>query len=263
MKIIKTDCRKEIIIVIMFVFLFSEALAQRKDFNFRFDARIMASDTTVGVPNCHIINKTQNIVTISDPLGFFSITANTGDSITLSSIGYETLTIAASDSMYTNNRTIHLTPAVYLLTEMEIGLLSTYDRFKRDILSREAQEAYRLAHDGEKYAPYKPPLPNQGGVNIPLFGALASPVTFLYDLLSTEGKQYRHYLSVINGTAEFIIIGEKFNGYIVRELTGFENDELVKFMSFCRFTKDYLLMASEMDIRRAIVRKYREYVISD
>jgi len=263
MKIIKIDCRN--ILIFVFLFLCCTALAQRKDFNYRFDARIMDADTAVAIPNCHIINKTQNKVTVSDQFGFFSITANTGDSIMISSIGYESLTIAANDSMYSNNRIIKLQPAVYFLTEMEIGLLSTYDRFKRDILSREAQEAYRLAHDGDKYAPFKPPLPNQGGVNIPLniLGAMASPVTFFYDLLSTEGKQFRHYLSVINGTAEFIIIGEKFNGFIVREITGFENDELVKFMSYCRFSKDYLLMASEMEIRRAIIRKYKEYVISE
>ena len=250
-------------IIIVLLFICCTTHAQRRDFNYRFDARIMDADTAVAIPNTHIINKTQNKGTISDEFGFFTVTANTGDSIMFSSIGYESLTIVARDSMYSNNRVIKLKPAVYLLTEMEIGLLSTYDRFKRDILSREAQEAYKLAHDGEKYATYNPPLPNQGGINIPLFGALASPVTFFYDLWSTEGRQYRHYLSVINGTAEFIIIGEKFNGLIVREITGLENDELVHFMSFCKFSKDYLLFASEMEIRRAIIRKFREYLNSE
>ena len=250
----------KIICVILVLFACCTVQAQQRDFKFRFDARVMDADTAVAIPNCHIINKTQNRATISDDYGFFTVTANTGDSIMFSSIGYETITIAASDSMYSNNRIVKLKPALYLLTELEIGLLSTYDRFKRDILSREAQEAYRLAHDGETYSAFKSPLPNQGGINIPLWGALGSPVTFFYDLLSTEGKQFRHYLSVINGTAEFIIIGEKFNGIIVKELTGFENDELIKFMSYCRFSKDWLLMAPEMEIRRAIVRKYREYV---
>ena len=177
-----------------------------------------------------------------------------------SSLGYERLTIAAHDSMYTNDRIIKLKPAIYYLTEVEIGLLSTYDRFKRDVLSREAQEAYRISPNIRQYDVYVPPLPNQGGVNIPVLGALASPITYFYDLWSKEGKQFRYYLSVINGTAEFIIIGEKFNGLLVKEITGLENDELVKFMSYCMFTKDYLLVAPAMEIRREIVRKYREYV---
>jgi hypothetical protein len=238
----------------------NELQAQRKDYNFRFMAKVMDADTAVAVPRCHIINKTQNLGTSSDDFGHFTVTANVGDSLIFSSIGYVRLTIAVHDSMYANNRIIRLKPAIYLLTEVDIGLLSTYDRFKRDILSREATEAYRLAHEVNPYGAYTPPLPNQGGVNIPMPGALANPISFLYDLWSKEGKQFRHYLSVINGTAEFMIIGEKFNGLLVKELTGFENDELIRFMSFCMFTKEYLLFASEMEIRREIMRKYREYI---
>jgi len=219
----------------------------------------MDADTAVVIPRCHIINKTQNMGTVSDEFGVFMLTANVGDSIWISSIGYARMTFAVHDSMYANNRIIRLQPVAYTLTGVEIGLLSTYDRFRRDVLSREAQEAVKLAPLINQYEVYVKPLPNQGGINIPL-GNLSSPISFLYNLWSTEGKQLQHYLSVINGTAEFIIIGEKFNGFIVREITGLENDELVKFMSFCKFPKEYLLVASEMDIRRAIMRKHLEYL---
>ena len=235
-------------------------LDHRKDYNYKFIARVMDADTAVAVPRCHIINKTQRLGTVSDDFGNFTVTANVGDSIMFSSIGYVRLTIAVHDSMYTNNRIVKLPPAVYLLTQVDIGLLSTYDRFKRDVLSREAEKAYQMAPLVSQYDVYVTPLPNQGGINLPLLGALANPVTFLYDMLSKEGKQFRHYQSVINGTAEFIIIGEKFNGLLVRELTGFENDELINFMSYCMFTKEYLLYASEKDIQREIMRKYREYI---
>ena len=235
-------------------------LDHRKDYKYRLVVTVMDADTAVTIPRCHVINKTQNLGTISDEFGIFTLTANVGDSIWLSALGYERLTIAAHDTMYANNPVIRLKPAVYVLSEVDIGLLSTYDRFKRDILSMEAEEAIRMAPLAGQYNTYGPTLPNQGGINIPLPGMLAHPVTFLYDLLSREGKQYRYYQSVINGTAEFVIIGEKFNGFIVKQLTGFENDELVKFMSFCRFTKEYLLVASDMDIQREIMRKYREYI---
>jgi hypothetical protein len=81
----------------------------------------------------------------------------------------------------------------------------------------------------------------------------------MYDLWSKEGKQRQYYQSVVKGTADFVVIGNKFNGYIVKRLTGLENDELVKFMSFCGFSNSYLLAASEMEIQRAIMRKYSEY----
>jgi len=263
MRIIKTDFRNFLLLVFLVSLTCPELQAQwtdfRKDYNYRFIARVMDADTAVVIPRCHIVNKTQNMGTVSDEFGSFMLTANVGDSIWFSSIGYARLTIAVHDSMYSNNRVIRLQPIAYTLSEVEIGLLSTYDRFKRDMLSREAQEAIKLAPLISQYDVYVTPLPNQGGISIPV-GPFANPITFLYNLWSTEGKQYQHYLSVINGTAEFMIIGEKFNGFIVREITGFENDELVKFMSFCMFTKEYLLAASEMDIRRAIMYKYREYM---
>jgi len=218
----------------------------------------MDADTAVIIPRCHIINKTLGLGTVSDDFGNFTVTANVGDSIMFSSIGYLRLTIAVHDSMYANNRIVKLKPAVYLLTEVDIGLLSTYDRFKRDILSREAEEAHQMAPLVNQYDVYVTPLPNQGGINVPLG---ISPITFLYNLWSKEGKQFQHYQSVINGTAEFIIIGEKFNGLLVKNLTGFENDELVQFMSYCMFTKEYLLVASAMEIQREIMRKYREYIM--
>jgi hypothetical protein len=190
---------------------------------------------------------------VSDEFGAFSMTANMGDSILFSVIGYEKLTIAVHDSMYANNRIIRLQPAIYVLSEVDIGILSTYEKFKRDILSMKAEETYKM----KQFEVYAPRLPNQGGITVPFS---ASPITFLYNLLSKEGRQYEYYQSVIRGTAEFIIIGEKFNGLIVKGLTGFENDELIKFMSYCKFTKEYLLAASEMEIQRAIMLKYREYI---
>jgi len=254
---------QKLLLVLLVALTCSEVQAQwtdfRRDYKYRFIARVMDADSAVVIPRCHIVNKTQNMGTVSDEFGVFTVTANVGDSIWFSSIGYARLTIAVHDSMYSNDRVIRLQPVVYTLSEVEIGLLSTYDRFKRDALNRQAQEAIKLAPLINQYDVYVTPLPNQGGINIPL-GNLSSPITFLYNLWSTEGKQLQYYLSVINGTADFIIIGEKFNGFIVRELTGLENDELVKFMSFCKFTKEYLLLASEMDIRRAVMSKYREYV---
>ena len=232
----------------------------RKDYKYKFMAKVMDADTVMVIPNCHIINKTQNMGTVSDEFGFFTITANVGDSIMFSVLGYERVTVAVRDSMYTNNRIVRLKAVAYALSEVEIGLLSTYDRFKRDILSKEAKDAIQMAPLISKYDVYVAPLPNQGGINLPLVYPLANPISFLYNMWSKEGKQIRYLQSIIDGTAEFIIIGDKFNGLLVRQLTGLEDDELVKFMSYCMFTKDYLLLAPEREIQREIMRKYKKFM---
>jgi hypothetical protein len=251
---------RSLFFVFFAAFVCFETQAQwRKDFNYRFIARVMDADTAVFIPNCHVINKTQNLGTISDQHGSFTVTANVGDSIMFSFLGYERLTIAVNDTMYTNDRIIKLIPTAYELPEVRIGRFSTYERFKREFLSLEAQEAIRMEPLVNQNSLYVPRLPNQGGINVPM-GSLSHPVSLLYDLWSKEGKQKRHYQSVVKGTADFMVIGNKFNGYIVKRLTGLENDELIKFMSFCGFSNSYLLAASEMEIQRAIMSKYSEYM---
>ncbi len=228
-----------------------------KDFKYKFIAKVMSADSAVVIPNCHVLNKTQKMGTVSDEYGSFTITANVKDSLEFSAIGYAKLTIAVHDSMYTNTRVVRLKPTTYALSEVNIGLFSTYDRFKRDVMNTRVEPLGWSIDPISKFEIYTPPLPGQGGINIP---GLGSPVTFLYNLLSKEGKQMRRYIDVINGTADHVIIGEKFNGLIVYQLTGLKDDELIAFMSSCMFTKEYLLFASQQDINRNIMLRYGEYL---
>ncbi len=231
--------------------------AQRKDFNYKFIAKIVNADSAEVVKDCHVINKTMMLGTVSDDYGSFTITANLKDSITFSAIGYEKLVIAVHDSMYTNNRVIKLKPIAYALGEVNIGRLSTYDRFKRDVMNTEIKKPDFKIDPISRFEVAPNLLPNQGGINLP---GLGSPVTFFYNLWSKEGKQQRYYLSVVNETADYIVIGNKFNGLIVRQLTGLTDDELVEFMAYCEFTKSYLMIADQGQINRSIMQKYKEYI---
>ena len=231
--------------------------AQRKDFNYKFIAKITDADSANAIKGCHVINKTMLFGTVSDDHGRFTITANVKDSIMFSAIGYEKLTIAVHDSMYTDNRIVKLKPIAYELDEIDIGALSTYEQFRRDAMNAEIKKPNFKIDPISKLEVSAPLLPNQGGIKIP---GLGSPVSFFYSLMSKEGKQQRYFLSVINETADHIIIGNKFNGLIVHQLTGLEDDELVEFMSSCMFTKTYLLLATPSEINRAVIQKYREYI---
>jgi len=181
--------------------------------------------------------------TVSDAYGDFKITANVNDSILFSALGYEKLTIVVNDSMYNFGYIVKLRPIAYELSEIIIK------PFQLDLPPI------------SKWEVYTPRLPNQGGINIPLSGALAHPVTYFYMLLSKEGKQVRYHKMITEGTADFMLIGEKFNGVIVAQLTGLKDDELIKFMSFCNFSKDFLLNCSPETIKREIRKKYQEYTI--
>ena len=210
----------------------------KTDFNYIFRSRVVCDSSFNSIRDCHIINKTQRTGTVSNAYGDFNITANVNDSISFSALGYENLTIALTDSMFTYGYIIKLKPTSYELTEVSI---------KPEVIGKPLISKWEV---------YIKPLPNQGGVNIPTG---VSPVTLLYNRFSKEGKQKRYYNKVIEGTADFMLIGEKFNGEMVSKLTGLKDDELVAFMSFCNFSNDFLMNYSSETIKRAIRKKYEEY----
>ena len=207
------------------------------DFNYIFQSRVVSDSSFNSISNCHIINKTQRTATVSDAYGNFKITANVNDSILFSALGYENLTISLTDSMYNYGYIIKLQPATYELSEVIIQPI-----IEKPFVT--------------KWEVYTPPLPNQGGINIPTG---INPVTFFYNRFSREGKQKKYYAKLKEGTHDFMFIGEKFNGKMVAQLTGLKDDELIKFMSYCNFSNDFLMNYSPETINRAIKQKYQEY----
>ena len=209
----------------------------RMDFNYLFRSRVVNDSTFKSIRDCHIINKTQNMGTVSDAYGDFKITANVGDSILFSALGYEKMTIVLDESMYNYGYIVKLKSIVYELSEITI-------------------QPIQVTPLVTKWEVYTKPLPNQGGINIPTG---ISPITLLYNRFSVEGKQKRYHKKITDGTADFMLIGEKFNGEMVAQLTGLKDDELIKFMSFCNFSNDFLMNYSPETIKREIRKKYQEY----
>jgi len=209
------------------------------DLNYIFRSRVVCDSTLTSVRSCHVINRTQNTVTVSDAYGDFKISANIGDSITFSALGYETLTIVIDEHSYNYGSIVRLKPTVYELGEV------TVQPYQLDFAPLTKWEV-----------PVRP-LPNQGGINIPTG---IHPVTALYDRFSKEAKQKRYNKKILDGSADFMIIGEKFNGVLVAQITGLKDDELIRFMSFCNFSTDFLLNYSPETIKREIRKKFQEFV---
>jgi hypothetical protein len=225
-------------VVLALVGLLYHPYCHAQNYNYVFSSRVVSDSSFNSIRDCHIINKTQRTGTVSNSYGDFKITDNVHDSISFSAIGYEKRTIALTDSMFTYGYVILLTPTAYVLDEVTI-------------------RSYKLNFspiDRRSIAP-RTLLPNQGGVGTSIEG----PVTFFYNLFSREGRHKRYYKKITEGTADFMRIGEKFNGEMVSQITGLRDDELVKFMSFCNFSNDFLLNYSMETIKRAIRKKYGEY----
>jgi hypothetical protein len=216
----------------------TQTYQQKVVLNYIFMSRVINDSDLEPVSYCNIINKTQNTGTVSDINGDFKISANVNDSIKFRALGYESLTIVLSESMYNYGFIIKLKPTTYEIEELIIEPI-----VEKPLVT--------------KWEVYTKPLPNQGGINIPTG---ISPISLIYDNFSKEAKQKKYHKKLIYETHDFMIIAEKFNGAMVAQLTGLKDDELIDFMSFCNFSKDFLLNYSYETIKRSIRKKYQEYI---
>ena len=189
----------------------------------------------------HVFNKRTNIVTITAPNGSFRIMGTKGDSIRISCIGYATYNTVVADS--TDKPVILLRPVAYDLG----GVVIRPDTLRVAGVA----EAIRLAQQEGGY-PLQRPSWGFGPV-------IGGPVTLLYNAFSKTAKQERAYMAKVMGTDDNIVIGSKFNGDIVSDLTGLRGTELVNFMAWCGFSRKYLLTANDGQVEKSILDKWFQY----
>ncbi len=223
--------------VLFFLFLTHAGVsAQSSDFLWK--GWVLDRVLVAPLSDVHVLNKTRNVVTISGPNGAFSLHGSVGDSIIISSVGFETKRCVIPD---TASQPVYLLESkIYLLQ----GAVIFPDTMRLSGLDR------ALRNDAGNYS-----MRPGWGAGVVVSG----PVTFLYNALSKTGKQERSYLAKVTGKDEDVVIGSKFNGEIVKKLTNLRGDELIRFMTWCGFTRRYLIAANDGQIEKQIVNKWYQY----
>lgn len=196
--------------------------------------RVLVSPLT----DVHVLNKTRNVVTISGKNGAFSLYGSVGDSIIISSVGYEPLRVVIPD---TTSQSVFLLESKTYLLEGAVIFPDTMQLTGIERALRNTEGNYSMR-------------PGWGAGVV-----VGGPISFLYNAFSKEGKQLRTYHAKVTGEDEDLMIGEKFNGDIVTKITQLEGEELIRFMVWCGFTRKYLLTANDGQIEKQIVNKWMQY----
>jgi len=104
---------------------------------------------------------------------------------------------------------------------------------KQDIINAGVSSGNLMAYEINKYVKlqYNSNMPRSTGV-----GVVVSPISYLYDKYSRKAKMARLYQELMDKEDEVINLTQKYNQKIVNLLTGLEGDELLDFMTFCKFS---------------------------
>lgn len=215
---------------------------------------ILNSENETPVPFVTVYNTTFHRVSSSDSSGFFTISANQGDSLVFTSLGYEKLiTIWEAGGDPTQPYIVNIIPKVYELQSVDIHAFRTEEAFKRHILAMEIPEEEKLTIPGMEFV-QPAPSNGEGGV------AISGPISYLSNQFSRRAKEHRKFLAAKEAYNSQNAIARKYNPEFVKNITKLEDpQELEKFMEFCKLEDSFIERANEYELIVAVNNCYIEY----
>ena len=214
--------------------------------------------------SANIYNFNLKMYSFTDKDGNFEILAKKGDTIFVSKSGYKQSFVVITQSIIAK-KSVEI--AVYYKTialrEVIIySLPSTYDKFKKDFVNvtlsdiHKEMEGVALTKQDMINAEYK----NSGEKgNILRNTPVGSPISWLYDRFSKKKKMERLYYDLVKNQDDADNLPLKYNRELVSSITGLYGDELLNFMTFCKFSYYDLVRWSPEHIISLIENKFDDY----
>ncbi len=207
----------------------------------------------------HILNESKRTAAISDTSGLFQLKVDIGDTLAFSALGYLGKVIIVDEHMLQSCLSIQLVPRTYDIDEVKVIALGTYSQFKQKFQNlelpytktdrlRDHLNMLAVKAGEEGYQEYKDKKIAEDGVSI-----ASVPI------LTPEERQLIKLKEILKEEKIQKIIDKKYNSEIVADLTGLKGDELIDFMSFCNFKKQYLLNTKQYDILVKVLEKFKEF----
>lgn len=212
------------------------------------------------VEYAHIHNYSRQLNMYCGSNGRFRLEADAGDTLVMYALGYFYQKVIVDASMLNASEPVDfgLTRQAYELTEARILAIGTYDEFKRDFMALEVPEtrtdqlnnylAGISSNEGKEA--YEEALaqgrlkPTGGG--IPIYTPEERERIKLAAIMEKEQVRDQIY--------------QKYNPVVVKKVTGLtDDDEIIRFMSYCDFSDKYLLEVNDYDLAARIALKFEMY----
>ncbi len=232
--------------------MFSLAYGQME--TIELSGQVLSRETFKPLSLVNVINLRDRTGTVSNKEGKFSLRVRRTDTIILSSVDHvkDTLTFGHVTSKKHFVQAL-LSPKVYVLREVEVGELGNYDKLKNKILEWERNKKRTARAFIEEIEPVRTEAPEK------VAATWASPFDLLYETFGKRPKQLRKLAELERQDAYEAALEYRFTPRVVNALTGLEGDDLMRFMSKCRFSFEFVFTASDYEFYMAILDYYRAY----
>ncbi|MGZ2370520.1 carboxypeptidase-like regulatory domain-containing protein [Ancylomarina sp. YFZ004] len=263
-----------ILLILLIIFLFynsSNATPIANDSIISISGQIVTTTGISPVPLAHLITKGKRSGQICDSLGIFHLQVKQSDTLIISALGFKTQEWAIPfifDTTLPQFFSIPLEKMAYLLKEVDVFALGTWDEFKAAFLKLEIKNEYEInSQITKELAPYntKPPniIPPQYRATIEdpsIWDAIGTPASFLFAKFNRKEKSKRKVSKMIRNEWRIKKLSQNYSSEIVTANTGLKGDRLEDFMAYCGPKMKITEITSQYDILEQIVNNYKEYL---
>lgn len=194
------------------------------------------------IPNAIIINRSTKKGSFGKPNGSFELKCQRGDTLAITSLGYQTRYITYTDSIgFTDFKLkLYLDTRTYMLAEVEVFAPRDLEQIQEDIL--------KLGYNEKDYM--------LSGIN-----AAASPITFLYQQFSKVERSKRQVAYLENEDRKRELLKELFRLYVDYEIITLNDDQFDDFITYLNVSDEFLIQSSQYDFLVYVKDRFRDYKI--
>jgi len=260
-----------ILIILFFFYNSSSATRIENDSIISISGQIVTRTGLSPIPLAHLLIKGKRSGQICDSLGIFHLQVKQSDTLIISALGFKTQEWPIPfifDTTLPSFFQIPLEKMAYLLQEVDVFALGTWDEFKADFRKLEIKDDYVLnSQITKELAPFQTKKPNivppqyrQKIEKFTFIHALFAPTDFLFAKLSRSEKRKKKITKMIREEWRIRKLSQYYTSEIVTANTGLEDEALEEFMAFCGPKLEITEITSQYDILEQIVNNYKDYI---
>lgn len=223
------------------------------------------------IPLSHTIIKGKRSGKICDSLGIFHLQLNQSDTLQISALGYKTKEWTVPfifDTSLTPFFQIPLEKIAYMLKEVDVFALGTWNEFKADFVKLKIKEDHVInAQIIKELAPFQtrkpnivPPQYRPTIEDLHFTDIIRNPAIYLFTKFNRKEKSKRRVAKKIRKEWKIKKLDQFYNAEIVSANTGLKGDALEIFMAYCGPKIEITEITSQYDVLEQIVNNYKAYV---
>lgn len=243
------------------IFLFSIFIGFSQEETYM-KGQIFSMQNNLPLENVNILNLNQVKGAITNIKGDFTIQAAVNDTLHISYIGYKSVKLRVTSDMIKYSGTkIGMSEIAYSLDEVIVTpyRLTGIVKIDAKYIPVNTNKQYSISGLSKGYEVRN----NNGetGTVGKVFGAIFRPIDFLHNTFGSRPREMRKLKKMKEEDAIRNTLLTKFDRETITEMLNITKDELEEMLRNCKYSKEFITNANDLQILDALSECYEEYKV--